>query len=76
MLRSINQRKRQVNIIAYNPIGRKPWARGFDESKFEFIKDILNDNNLVAKFQSLEPFPDGYVERGNEAIHSPYSTNS
>ena len=48
MLMSINQTKRQVNINAYNLRGRKPWSRGYDESKFEFIKDVLNDNNLFA----------------------------
>lgn len=57
-------------------IRRKPWARGYDESMFEFIKDTINYNNLVVKFQSLLPIPDGYVEWGIEAIHTPYSVKN
>lgn len=60
ILRSINSIKNQINVKAYHLRGRKPWSRGYHESKFEFINEVLNDKDLIAKFQSLDPLPEGF----------------
>ena len=54
------QRKHQADSRAYIEGGRKPWSRGYNLSKFDFIQNVLNDDELMARFRSLEPLPDGY----------------
>lgn len=64
LLRQVKQRiaqsRRQADIKAYLKGGRKPWSRGYGLSKFDFIKAVLNDDVLVAKFRYLEVLPKGY----------------
>ena len=57
---SFAERKRQADIKAYLKGGRKPWSRGYQLSKFEFIKHVLSDDYLMKRFRALEPLPDGY----------------
>jgi len=56
----IAREKRRVLIKAYIKGGRKPWSRGYKLSKFNFIRSVLNDDGLIAKFRTLESLPDGY----------------
>lgn len=57
---SMTRRKRQANIRVYVRGGRKPWSRGYQSSKSDFIRNVLNDDGLMARFRSLESLPDGY----------------
>ena len=57
---SVARRKHQGDIRAYIQGGRKPWSRGYQLSKFASIRDVLNDDGLMARFRSLESLPDGY----------------
>ena len=56
----IAQSRRQADIKAYLKGGRKPWSRGYSLSKFDFIKTVLNDDALVAKFRYSGVLPKGY----------------
>ena len=56
----ITQRRRRADIRAYVKGGRKPWSRGYTISKFDFIRTVLNDDAIIAKFRNLESLPDGY----------------
>jgi len=64
VLRSIKQRlakrNRQADIRAYVKGGLRPWSRGYQFSKFDFIRNVLNDDDLMARSRSLEPLPNGY----------------
>ncbi|MCK4821848.1 class I SAM-dependent methyltransferase [bacterium] len=57
---TLAQRKRLADIKAYHKGGRKPWSRGYQLSKFEFIQHVLSDDRLMARFRALEPLPKGY----------------
>ena len=56
----IAQSRHRADIKAYLKGGRKPWSRGYSLSKFDFIKTVLNDDVLVAKFRYLDVLPKGY----------------
>jgi len=56
----IAQKKRQTLIKAYIKGGRKPWSPGYKLSRSDFIKTVLNDDAIMAKFRALEPLPGGY----------------
>jgi SAM-dependent methyltransferase len=56
----IAQGRRKVDIYAYLKGGRKPWSRGYSLSKFDFVKTVLSDNSLIAKFRYLDVLPNGY----------------
>lgn len=64
---SMARGKRQAGIRVYIRGGRKPWSRGYQLSKFDFIRSVLNDDELMARFRSLDQLPDdhgyGYDER-------------
>jgi SAM-dependent methyltransferase len=59
-IQSRARKRRQADVRAYIRGGRKPWSRGYNLSKFDFIQDVLNDPGLMGKFRSLERLPDGY----------------
>lgn len=59
-IQSRARKRRQADVRAYIRGGRKPWTRGYNLSKFDFIHDVLNDTGLMGKFWSLERLPDGY----------------
>ncbi len=54
------RKKQKADIQAYIREGRKPWSRGYKLSKFNFIHSVLNDFDMLAKFQALDPLPHGY----------------
>jgi SAM-dependent methyltransferase len=56
----IAQSRHRADIKAYLKGGRKPWSRGYSLSKFDFIKTVLNDDVLVAKFRYSDVLPKGY----------------
>lgn len=56
----IAQEKRRVLIKAYIKGGRRPWSHGYKASKFDFIRTVLNDDGLIAKFRNLDVLPDNY----------------
>ena len=66
--RNIARRKRQADIKAYLKGGRKPWARGYDSSKFDFIRNASNDDDLMVRFRSSESLSDGYGCRYDERV--------
>jgi SAM-dependent methyltransferase len=55
-----NDRTRMSDIDAYIKGGRKPWSRGYEESKFGFVKDVLSDRLLMEKFLVSEQLPKSY----------------
>ena len=57
---AIQIRRKQADIRAYISGGRKPWSRGYKLSKFDFIKNVLNNDELMAKFRAQKTLPDGY----------------
>ena len=59
---------RQANIRAYVMGARKPWSHGYSQSKFDFIRNVLNDDDLMAKFRDLDPLPEGYGYRYDERV--------
>lgn len=72
LLRSLEwrlaRRKRQADIRAYIEGGRKPWSRGYNLSKFDFIQNVLNDDDFMARFRSLEALPKGYGYAYDERV--------
>ena len=58
-------RKRQIR--SYLSGARKPWSKGYSFSKFEFIKDVLEDSAQMSLFKNGahlgEGFGHGYDER-------------
>jgi SAM-dependent methyltransferase len=56
----IAQSRRRADIKAYLKGGRKPWSRGYSLSKFDFIKTVLSDDVLVAKFRYSDVLPKSY----------------
>jgi hypothetical protein len=58
--RSLARRKHQADIGAYIKGGRKPWSRGYNLSKFDFITSVLNNSGLMAKFRAQQVLSDGY----------------
>jgi SAM-dependent methyltransferase len=50
----------RADVRAYIKGGRKPWSRGYKLTKFDFIKNVLNNADLMAKFRAQEELPDGY----------------
>ena len=65
---SIVRKTRQVNTKVYVIRGRKPWSRGYNLSKFDFIRNVLNDDDIMAKFRALDLLPDGYGCRYDERV--------
>jgi len=57
---AIQIRRKRAYIRAYIKGGRKPWSRGYKLSKFDFIKNALHDDDLMAKFRAQETLPSGY----------------
>jgi len=55
-----DDRRRMSDIDAYIEGGRKPWSRGYEESKFDFIRDVLSDKPLMEKFLVSEELPKSY----------------
>jgi SAM-dependent methyltransferase len=57
---AVNTRNARADIKAYIKEGRKPWSRGYNLSKFDFITGVLNNDGLMSKFHSQQGLPDGY----------------
>ena len=53
-------KKRELDIRLYIKRGRKPWSRGYQASKFEHVEKILNNDEMISKFQDLKALPEGY----------------
>jgi len=56
----LKRKKNQIDKKIYIKGGRKPWSRGYQASKFELIKKILNNDDMMSKFQNLSTLPEGY----------------
>jgi len=54
------QDERQKRIDSYIRGGHKPWSPGYQESKFDFIRQVLNDPSLMARFLKTERLPQGF----------------
>ena len=51
---------RQDSITTYIKGGRRPWTSGYQESKFYFIQEVLNDSELMTRILKTERLPAGY----------------
>ena len=60
--------KHRALIMAYIAKGRRPWSHGYNLTKFDFIKSVLNNKELIAKFKCLDKLPDGYGYAYDERI--------
>lgn len=49
-----------LKIAYYQAAGRRPWSRGYFTFKFEYIKKVLNNPEIMNKFRNGEGLPDGY----------------
>ncbi len=49
--------KNDLDKFCYNMGGKKPWSRGYDTAKFEFIMSVLNDEGSMGKFRNNEALP-------------------
>lgn len=47
-------------IRMYISNGRTPWSIGYNEAKFQFIADTINDSRLLDLFRRAGRLPDGY----------------
>ena len=66
--RKLSQIMRQQDINAYVRSGRKPWSRGYNISKFDFIADALENADIMRRFQDLSSLPPGYGTRYDERV--------
>ena len=44
----------------YKLLGQKPWSRGYFTYKFDYIKNTINNPDLLAKFKNSQSLPAGY----------------
>ena len=64
----IMQRRRRAHIKAYIKGGRKPWSRGYNFSKFNFITSVLDNEDIMRRFQNLCSLPSDYGSRYDERV--------
>jgi len=57
---AVGTRSARADVKAYIKGGRKPWSRGYNLSKFDFVTNVLNNDELMAKFGAQQVLPDGY----------------
>jgi len=65
---SIVQMRCRAHIEAYIKGGRKPWSRGYNLSKFNFIASVLNNEDMMRRFQNLSLLPSSYGSRYDERV--------
>ncbi|MHC4123468.1 MAG: methyltransferase domain-containing protein [Planctomycetota bacterium] len=65
---SIDRTRRVADKKAYICGGKKPWSRGYNIAKFDFIKDVLGNKALMEKFKSLDRLPDKYGYAYDERV--------
>jgi len=51
---------RSTDVAHYIANGRKPWSRGYDQYKNEFIRKQLGDASVLKTFRESRALPDGY----------------
>ncbi|MFH1478589.1 MAG: methyltransferase domain-containing protein [Candidatus Omnitrophota bacterium] len=64
----IAQKIRQKDLAAYIKKGKKPWSRGYTPSKFDFIVETLNNEDLMELFFSSGHLPNGYGHGYDERV--------
>lgn len=50
----------KIKIAFYKIRGSRPWSRGYFTFKFEYVKEVLNNPEMMKKFKNAEKLPDGY----------------
>lgn len=58
----------QQKINYYICNGRKPWSKGYFAYKYNFIKQVINDNYILKYFLENSPLPKQYGEFLDERV--------
>ena len=56
----LHKKQRAADTLSYMNNGRRPWSRGYEYYKEDFILSALNDENLIQHFRQNQSLPDGY----------------
>lgn len=66
--------KRKTRLRAYVAGGRRPWSAGYTESKFDFVKTVLSDEQLMGLFREEFSLSDSYGHGFDErAVEYPWT---
>lgn len=57
-----------LKISIYKFGGKKPFSKGYVTFKFEYIKKIINNQEIMKKFKNSEPLPKGYGASLDERV--------
>ena len=68
VIEKLRKVKRIVDRSVYVLTGRRPWSRGYNASKFAFIKKQLRNNDICEKFLSSSTLPQGYGYAYDERV--------
>ena len=60
--------KRFADKEIYCLTGKRPWSRGYNFSKFDFIKKILSDKRYMSIFKSSDSLPERYGYSYDERV--------
>ncbi len=52
--------KHNFDKCIYNVSGKKPWSRGYETAKFEYISRVIDNKELMSKFCNNEQLPGNY----------------
>src|SRR5690349_18293446 len=59
---------RESDLQAYLRNGRRPWSRGYDVFKQQFLHECLTDADLLSRFADGSPLPDRFGEFLDERV--------
>ena len=59
---------KRVHQWQYHHRGRIPWSTGYWDYRNDFVRDVLHDASLCARFASNQPLPAGYGYRLDERV--------
>lgn len=59
-------RSRMINSYLAN--GKRPWSKGYELFKYDFIQKILSDDSLLSRFSRNLPLPQSYGEFLDERV--------
>lgn len=60
--------ERAVKKYTYIIAGRKPWNKGYNDYKEDFLKKVLVNHKLIEKFRQNQELPKGYGFRLDERV--------
>jgi SAM-dependent methyltransferase len=50
-------------MVAYLRSGRRPWAAGYHEYRYQYLERALSTPAILAAFRERGPLPEGYADR-------------